>query len=335
MLEKSAMMLKEHGLKTGALLELYYILRKIRKIKERAWYHAKERNRDGLLIAMDLKTLGLNVKAPFLINPDDEGLSRDLFIYGALREPFNVITISSIIKRFKPEVLDIGSNIGFFPLIEAASGARRIVAIEPVSETFTFLKKNVDIITKTFNIQVDTLNLAVSTQEGYANIYIPRLKNLASLHPNSKHDYIKVERVPTITLKKLVDERIISENVLLRMDLEGAEYDILTREKIPDSLRYISMEVHIPKPYNDAAMQRLIDRLSDHGFTLKVITAGKPISKPPSIMILGFKLWYKTIEYLSKKKNIKFYWSTGDLCTKTMKDVVKEYGCAHVHLFRR
>ena len=92
---------------------------------------------------LDLKAIGVSHnKREILLNPNDEGLSAQLLAYG-FREPINSYLLSQFIKKENFDVvIDVGSNIGYFPIVELESGAKKVIVIEPVPETFGFLHKN-------------------------------------------------------------------------------------------------------------------------------------------------------------------------------------------------
>ena len=89
---------------------------------------------------LDLKVIGVsNNKSEIQLNPNDEGLSAQLLAYG-FREPINCYLLSQFIKKEKLYVfIDVGSNIGYFPIVELESGAKKVIVIEPAPETFRFL----------------------------------------------------------------------------------------------------------------------------------------------------------------------------------------------------
>src|SRR5437879_13308135 len=75
--------------------------------------------------------------------PGDHGISRELAAYRT-HEPL----ASKLLQKFlKPgmNLVDIGSNLGYYALLEARTvgGAGRVIAIEPVAGNFAQLSKNV------------------------------------------------------------------------------------------------------------------------------------------------------------------------------------------------
>ena len=100
-------------------------------------------------VELDFKSLDMVSKVnehTLFLNPMDEGLSAQLYSW-RFREPLNTHFLSKFIvdeEQNIDAVIDIGSNIGYFPLVEIVSGAPQVIAIEPVPETYLFLKKNLE-----------------------------------------------------------------------------------------------------------------------------------------------------------------------------------------------
>ena len=129
---------------------------------------------------LDLKAIGVSAnKSEIQLNPNDEGLSAQLLAY-EFREPINCYLLSRFIKKENFDVIiDAGSNIGYFPISELESGAKRVIVIEPVPETFEFLHKNVARYSN-----VSEFNVAVSVHNREETLFIPTHKNLSTIIPD-------------------------------------------------------------------------------------------------------------------------------------------------------
>ena len=101
-----------------------------------------------------LSTLGPVLRQPFAdvngskiyLIPGDTGISRELKVF-KIHEPLATATLESHLDETPQRdlyVLDIGSNIGYYTLLEAKGNPRgRIIAIEPNPVAFQYLKKNI------------------------------------------------------------------------------------------------------------------------------------------------------------------------------------------------
>jgi len=129
-------------------------------------------------------------------------------------------------------IIDVGAHVGVFTL-KASRKAKegKVIAIEPHPQNYMLLLKNIT-INKLEN--VIPINLALSDSEGVAKLYISR-KSLGhtikekrielSREEFSTHiSYIEVE---TKTLDQVVNELGLSKVDFIKIDVEGAELDVL------------------------------------------------------------------------------------------------------------
>jgi len=196
---------------------------------------------------ISLKLCGEPIETELLVATFDSGLSRDLLMYG-IREPIHTITLYRIIREAGLNtVLDIGSNIGYFPKIELMAGAKRIIAFEPVPFTYAILRINL-----ANHPECMTINAAVAERRGKIAIYVPLdeegrpILNMASLNK----DIVQKSRVKSL-LEQIVPCRRFQEVLdehnpdIIRMDIEGYEWRLFTSlEYIPSKTYLIDFEVH-------------------------------------------------------------------------------------------
>jgi len=221
---------------------------------------------------LDLKAIGVsNSKSTIHLNPNDEGLSAQLLAYG-FREPLNCYLLSQFIKKENFDViLDVGSNIGYFPIIELESGAKRVIVVEPVPETFRFLHKNMERYPN-----VSELNVAVSANNRKETLYIPTQRNLATMIPDEKYlEEAKTSIENKITVQALTLQTIIDKvgihgcSVLLRMDVEG--YERVIGYNLPEEIKAISLEFHRPVIGYEESM-KLLDYWEESGFEVVMLS---------------------------------------------------------------
>lgn len=161
-------------------------------------------------------------------------------------------------------VIDIGANIGVFSLFAAEHNARKVYAIEPIGETFNQLCKNINVL-RYENI-IPLKNVVNEKSDSSVDI---------SIMPNSGHNSMyniseKFETVNTITLGEIL-HRCEGDDVVLKIDCEGAEYDILlnaTNEEMSRVSR-ILLEVHSDLHPVYKGYEILNNKLIHFGFTLE------------------------------------------------------------------
>jgi FkbM family methyltransferase len=166
-------------------------------------------------------------------------------------------------------VVDIGGYVGSFAL-PAAQFARggRVFSLEPEPENFVQLEKNVR-LNKLDNIKA--INLAVASTDRKVLLF------LNPMNPASNSIYLKGDRqveMKAISLATLFSREGIDRCDFLKVDCEGAEYEILlTLEwSLLARIGKIACEYHepvfygVPDPSHTPA--RLARHLEGRGFTV-------------------------------------------------------------------
>jgi FkbM family methyltransferase len=201
-----------------------------------------------------------------VLNPGDKGLSNQLL--KGLREPINTFFLSKFVRERKPVVLDIGGNIGYFPLVEAVSGAEFVKVYEPVPETFRFLVANTADLDN-----VTCHNLAIAESACELEMVVPEHRNMASLVPS--FDYLDAcgvdahERV-TVNCETLMSACMdLPDGVLVRCDIEGYEAHIFG--DVPENVSGISLELHTAILGPERSMA-FVDSLVSQGFTVELMS---------------------------------------------------------------
>jgi len=122
----------------------------------------------------------------------------------------------------KERVIDIGANIGAFTLRAARSPAvDKVYSFEPFPSNYDIMQKNIQInnLTKKINL----FQYGVGNKKEKRKFYFdPR--------GNATHNlFIKSDKfieISTITLKNIFEENNLKKCSLLKIDCEGAEYEI-------------------------------------------------------------------------------------------------------------
>jgi len=139
---------------------------------------------------------------------------------------------SSFSPKTNDVVIDIGAHLGEYSLA-VAKNAEIVIAVEANPDTFKILQKNIE-LNKITNII--PINKAIYDSTGYQNLQIFGDKSgLSSMVMNyeDKSDSIKVK---TETLDRLVDNLKLEKVDWIKIDVEGAEYNVLKGAKQTISL---------------------------------------------------------------------------------------------------
>lgn len=148
-------------------------------------------------------------------------------------------------------LLDGGAHIGF-PSINIARKhpTVRIFCVEPCELNEKKLKVNIK-MNHVDNIK--TLHWAMSDRDGVRNLYVTKFSALHSL-TNEKIETLSknVERVKCYSLQSIMKQEKIPRIDLLKLDVEGEEYDILYHlpRRLLSQIRYLLVEAHPVKGHS-------------------------------------------------------------------------------------
>ena len=168
-------------------------------------------------------------------------------------------------------VIDIGAHVGVFTVWAATQyPASRIVAVEPLPDSFAVLRKNCQDSRLT---TVDLLQSACGSRTGTAQLYSRGPTSMNTLYTIDAlgSSFRALSNVPVISLDDLLERFQIERPSLLKLDCEGAEYEILMNasDTTLRRLRHIVMEYHIG--LNSQSPQALARFLNEKGFETVIL----------------------------------------------------------------
>jgi FkbM family methyltransferase len=168
-------------------------------------------------------------------------------------------------------ILDCGANVGIFTVWAAAERPdARIVAVEPCRETFDRLTGHIDANRLTSRVQCLRVGLAAQTAERFLDsAYDTPNRRLipADAVPARPH---AAESVTCVTLEDCMQGAGISELDLLKMDIEGSEWEVLlsTPPAVLSRIQHVQLEYHqVHRRFNHRP-QQLFDHLARAGHCL-------------------------------------------------------------------
>jgi FkbM family methyltransferase len=134
-------------------------------------------------------------------------------------------------------VIDIGANIGVFAVYAAVeSGAARVLSYEPFPDSFALLKRNAE---QNHLSAIEPRPLGVAGRRGTRRLYVGACHGWNKLY--SQEDLPAVE-IQCVTLADVFEQERVTRCHFLKVDCEGAEYEILL-EAPPELLRRVDRAV--------------------------------------------------------------------------------------------
>ena len=167
--------------------------------------------------------------------------------------------LKSIIKD-EAVVVDIGSNVGsFIKLILNTNKKTNVYSIEPNSELIKFQKNK---FRNRENIKF--YNFAIDTKNGIRTLYVRNPASHSSFfetHQEEKFNKIvETVEVQTCTLEKFFVDQNITKITLLKIDIEGQDYEVFRSAKdlfLNNKIDYIKIEAN--KDYFKKIMEFAFD----------------------------------------------------------------------------
>jgi len=187
-----------------------------------------------------------------------------------INEIYVVKEYNKLLKYIKEGsvVIDIGSQIGVFSIFAAKRAKNiRVYAYEPFSENFEMLKENIKL--NKLQKKVILFKLGVSGKKGKRELIL--CEENTGGHGFYCDGKNKVE-IETTTLKDIFETNKIKSCDFLKMDCEGAEYEIIykTPKKYLKKIKSISMEYH--KNDNINKLKRFLE---EKGFNVSLTDVGE------------------------------------------------------------
>lgn len=172
-------------------------------------------------------------------------------------------------------VIDVGANQGFFTLYAASKGAT-VYAFEPCVDNFEVLQWNVS--KNGLEDCVKMFNVAVTNKLGKVNLFVglDTSGNIMSDTVSTRNENrggagVQTRLMESVTLDSLLGDLQIERCDFLKMDCEGAEYEILasTSQASFKKIARISIECH------ENRMQEAVTILKNAGFEIVCARQGE------------------------------------------------------------
>jgi len=181
-------------------------------------------------------------------------------------------------------IIDIGANIGVFSIFAAVPENNKVYSYEPMPENFNLLKENIQ--SNNLGNKIFPFNSGVSSKKETRKLYLgdspfhsflpAKESPFNVLYGATKSPAQAFSQINCLSLKDIFDANSISVCHLLKMDCEGAEYEILYNA--PDEcfkkIKEIRLEYHNHESSQNNNGECLKNFLEKKGFTVKKFKKG-------------------------------------------------------------
>ena len=203
-------------------------------LKKRIW---RKMLRTLKLINKEIECYSFAIHEKMRIRPSMLG---DLFSLIPIKDEQIVVDSIRDLPK-KSIVIDAGASIGKYTLL-AARNASNVISLEPEKSNFSLLKKNL-LLNKFRNVKA--INFALARRAGNFPFYISEDSSTHSLYSKKNASQVNSCVVKSITLDKLLDTNNIDQVDLLKMDIEGAELEVLEQSlNSIDRIKIAVIEIH-------------------------------------------------------------------------------------------
>jgi FkbM family methyltransferase len=209
-----------------------------------------------ILVRSNGKSLGLQIR-----DEADASVAAEIFTYHEYR------SAEDVIKHAKLPILDIGAHAGFFTLyVRSLNPTVKVVAVEPVKENVVAVKHNLKV--NSVN-GVEVKEMALSEHSGERMLMISKDSHNHALAPEFGVDNGESRIVETMSLSDFLKNCIMEDVSLIKMDIEGAEYEVF--RSIPGE-DYIKIRAFILEYHNgkEGNVKTLETTLRENGFGVQI-----------------------------------------------------------------
>ena len=161
-------------------------------------------------------------------------------------------------------VIDIGGHIALFSLYAAEKcKSGKIFTFEPVKENFNLLKENIEI--NNFK-NIFPKNIAVSNNNSNITIFLNDDQSGHGMYKKTS----KARNIKSINLEEIFLENEITICNLLKIDAEGAEFEILENinKNMFENVENIIFEYHIFEKNSNYRLENIIKKLEMNGYKI-------------------------------------------------------------------
>jgi FkbM family methyltransferase len=182
-------------------------------------------------------------------------------------------------------VYDLGAHQGFLSIVAAhrVGNTGQVFSFEPFPYNFSFLKENIQVN----NIKnIKTFQAAVSNHSGkikFSNSVHDTANTYLSQSPTFSDTFLEVHAV---SLDELIESKEITPPDFIKIDVEGAELDVLQGAQKLFSMHSPVVYLETHNVHNPGVDQQCLDWLAEKGYQIEETIAIKPNREMCSYVLL-------------------------------------------------
>ena len=207
-------------------------------------------------------------------------ITESRMMYSRAAGNYEPTTFESVEHFMKPGMtfVDVGANKGDYSLFAGhlVGPAGLVLAVEPVPENSQWLRRSIR-VNGLHNVQV--VELALASTEGEADLFLGEKSGWHSLRGGGKGLTTETITVKTTRLDSLLREQSIKRVDGIRIDVEGAELDVLlgAQETIETHRPVLWLDLH---PKKSGEMDQILKFFKARNY--RIAPLSDPEKKPDS-----------------------------------------------------
>lgn len=167
-------------------------------------------------------------------------------------------------------VVDVGANIGIFSRFAHLNGASRVLSFEMDDKYYRVLEKN------NSDFGLESYHVGVGSKSEVVKYASTDHFGGSTIHIEGKPEEI-IKKVNFMTLSGVIAEKKVDRIDYLKIDVEGAEFDVIAGIKDEDysKIRKIAMEYHNSFfGYDAEKRQSMIENFTNRGYNYFLLWLG-------------------------------------------------------------
>lgn len=183
--------------------------------------------------------------------------------YSHLSEPEEMLFLAKYLRK-DDLFVDIGANVGVFTIIASGFANCTSLVFEPSSLSVNCLRRNIAINSLEENVFVYQCALGATEETTYLSTELATMNRIVA-----EDDLIKKELVDVKTLDSFLFKMQSFSNIILKIDVEGFEYEVLKGSQNVlnlQSVNVVILESNSLSHNYDRFQYSTKDFLASHGF---------------------------------------------------------------------